>query len=291
MIVTPLAPAHQSLLDRRAKPKDRQLTQNTKGTRSFLTLDPSYLPKCSWAKRTKGKQVCKGWKCPVCCLRRGHEEAAFVYRKLRWAASEGVPVLSVTLTDPSSVGRPMTLARFRKAFDLWKTELRKFQLRAAGYYATLGFNPITGRLHLHVLLFGLAFIPLGALRRAAEKAKLGHSIIKEVLPVCADHKRRANYFAENAVSYAEAHRFYSSRIQPVSPRNVAPQEVAMKSKKSTKTVITNPAASKLPKPLGDFADSPEKPAKIRPKVPRKSRVITEVRGVVQVTNPAGADRA
>src|SRR3712207_1236732 len=79
----------------------------------WLQVDPAHLPICLGAKRT-GRR-CRSWRCPACCVYRGHQEAHAVLAGLRWASRHGLRARWITLTDPSK-GRPMHLSVFNEAF-------------------------------------------------------------------------------------------------------------------------------------------------------------------------------
>lgn len=321
-------------LDRRQQTKERQLPtvrRNRKGTRQFLDYNADHFPSCRRAKVTNGLQVCKSWNCSRCCLRKGRLEAEFVYSHLRRAAHAGVPVLHVVLTDKTDVGvvgQPMTKATFRRATDRWKALLKNSFDDVLGYYSALDVNPDTGRLHLHLLLFGIDSIPKVALAEADRRAKLGRTFVYEdrrhadhvgdpVGTTVTDSRNLANYMADNAVRYAESRRDLEDRIQPTSLHTSAPKDYPRRapravnsvpnfpstikaalaaakdiqmSKKAPSVVVTNKAASTLRTTTpSTFAATPEAPGPIRPKATPRSRAITPGPRV-EVTAPAAGDR-
>jgi hypothetical protein len=168
---------------------------------------------CSWSRRN-GRQRCNRWKCTACALAKGKELAEDICWGLRWAESQALRVRFYTITDGADT--PLSLEEFNRRWSRFCSNLGASGLRWHHYVATLGANPVTGRLHRHVVAIGGRFVPKGVLSTFAQRAGIGYVDIREVRPTRQDRRGVANYVAGNAARYALMHQASGARIQPVS---------------------------------------------------------------------------
>jgi hypothetical protein len=212
--VPDLEAAADTSLDQCPTATDRQVERVERVLDHLLSHDLDRLGLvCPWSTRTRGRQSCRTWKCTPCALAKGQSFAHEIAGAVRSANGHGVRARHVTITDGASGNRPSTLADFNRRWGLLRRRLDRSGFAPDFYFAALGFNPQTGRLHRHVVTIGGPFIPHAVLAAHAHAVRLGHIVsIEEVRSAVGI----ANYVAANAVRYALAHAPTGARVQPIS---------------------------------------------------------------------------
>jgi hypothetical protein len=198
------------VLDADRQDTDRQQRATAKLPSDFLGFSGAGA-RCSWAVRTGGRQRCGKWSCDACRLFNGRDVAHDVLRGLEEAERSGMAAVFITITDGS--GEPMPAAEFNRRFSRLVSGLRRSRTGLEHYIAALDCDPLSGRLHRHVV--AICQEPLSG-RVIADRARgvgLGHTKVQRIGSAAADRARIANYLARNGVRYA-ALCAASGRVQP-----------------------------------------------------------------------------
>jgi hypothetical protein len=170
------------------------------------------IPRCSWEKRTKGRQSCGRRACIPCRLTKGLAVADNVLAALQWTERNGLKAHFLTVASGSG-----EFLHHDVLLNLWNRLVRNFRktfpdLAWIAHRLAWGLYS-DGRIHLHVVTIGEGALtirrgnapfPSPHLRRCA--SAIGIFVwIEPVTNSRRSHTRLANYFAENGMRFSLAH--------------------------------------------------------------------------------------
>jgi hypothetical protein len=153
------------------------------------------------------------WRCPSCSIALAQIESQTIRKALMASFSQGVDAFFLTVTDGSVI--PLAEREFNSRFGRLMFNLRRAGLAPEHYIATLDLNPVTGRLHRHVVALGGPDLTRSQLDRHAERAGLGFIHHQKVQTSRRDARDLAAYVARNALHFARSLAGTSGPIRPI----------------------------------------------------------------------------